>query len=129
MTNATTIDFTTPPNTILLNPVVLTTVSICQSSFSYMYITIQYICLNTTRELAPIPQRNRDIMCGATRGVASLELSKGGTRGSQRQSLWGSGSYFARDAKYVGEGGFCKPEKDGSNRLVACCVPRVVRYL
>jgi len=40
-----------------------------------------------------------------------------GTKGA---SLWGLGTYFARDAKYVGEGGFCKPLADGSYRMLMC---------
>eukprot|EP00928_Gymnodinium_smaydae_P038233 TRINITY_DN26412_c0_g1_i3.p1 TRINITY_DN26412_c0_g1~~TRINITY_DN26412_c0_g1_i3.p1 ORF type:complete len:574 (-),score=114.05 TRINITY_DN26412_c0_g1_i3:219-1940(-) len=40
-----------------------------------------------------------------------------GTKGA---SLWGSGTYFARDAKYVGEGGFCRPGPDGTYRMLMC---------
>lgn len=40
--------------------------------------------------------------------------------GTQRSSLWGPGTYFARDAKYVGEGGFCKLGPDGTYRMLMC---------
>eukprot|EP00929_Paragymnodinium_shiwhaense_P077261 TRINITY_DN3978_c0_g1_i1.p1 TRINITY_DN3978_c0_g1~~TRINITY_DN3978_c0_g1_i1.p1 ORF type:complete len:909 (-),score=172.29 TRINITY_DN3978_c0_g1_i1:48-2774(-) len=42
------------------------------------------------------------------------------TAGRSRSSLWGAGTYFARDAKYVGEGGFCKRLPDGSYRMLMC---------
>eukprot|EP00401_Gymnodinium_catenatum_P026096 CAMPEP_0117467986 /NCGR_PEP_ID=MMETSP0784-20121206/5942_1 /TAXON_ID=39447 /ORGANISM="" /LENGTH=778 /DNA_ID=CAMNT_0005261979 /DNA_START=39 /DNA_END=2375 /DNA_ORIENTATION=+ len=42
--------------------------------------------------------------------------------GTQGASLWGSGTYFARDAKYVGEGGFAKPGPDGHLRMLMCQV-------
>jgi Ca2+-binding EF-hand superfamily protein len=42
-----------------------------------------------------------------------------GTRGA---SLWGSGTYFARDAKYVADGSFCKPAPDGTRRMIMCLV-------
>jgi len=39
-----------------------------------------------------------------------------GTRGS---ALWGSGTYFARDAKYVADGGFCgAPAADGTRTML-----------
>jgi Ca2+-binding EF-hand superfamily protein len=41
-----------------------------------------------------------------------------GTRGA---SLWGPGTYFARDAKYVADGPFCgEPAADGSRRMLMC---------
>eukprot|EP00913_Durusdinium_trenchii_P023038 g21632.t1 len=37
--------------------------------------------------------------------------------GSRSTTLWGSGTYFARDAKYVADGGFCgTPDMNGSRR-------------
>uniref|UniRef100_A0A7S2LU42 Poly [ADP-ribose] polymerase n=1 Tax=Zooxanthella nutricula TaxID=1333877 RepID=A0A7S2LU42_9DINO len=43
------------------------------------------------------------------------------TSGSRGASLWGSGTYFARDAKYVADGGFCgKPAADGTRRMLMC---------
>jgi len=50
--------------------------------------------------------------------VAGLQPLASGTRGA---SLWGSGTYFARDAKYVADGGFCgKPAPDGTRRMMMC---------
>jgi Ca2+-binding EF-hand superfamily protein len=41
-----------------------------------------------------------------------------GTRGA---SLWGPGTYFARDAKYVADGPFCgEAAADGSRRMLLC---------
>jgi len=41
--------------------------------------------------------------------------------GSRGASLWGAGSYFARDAKYVADGGFCgQPAADGSRKMLMC---------
>ncbi|CAK0838675.1 unnamed protein product [Prorocentrum cordatum] len=41
-----------------------------------------------------------------------------GTRGA---SLWGKGTYLARDAKYVGEAGFCgQRSQDGTSRMLMC---------
>lgn len=40
--------------------------------------------------------------------------------GSKGAALWGSGTYFARDAKYVAEGGFCSQGPDGSFRMLLC---------
>jgi len=42
-----------------------------------------------------------------------------GTKGS---ALWGSGTYFARDAKYVAEGGFVRRGPDGSFRMLLCLI-------
>uniref|UniRef100_A0A7S2QAL2 EF-hand domain-containing protein n=1 Tax=Zooxanthella nutricula TaxID=1333877 RepID=A0A7S2QAL2_9DINO len=43
------------------------------------------------------------------------------TSGSRAASLWGSGTYFARDAKYVADGGFCgQPAADGTLRMLMC---------
>jgi hypothetical protein len=39
--------------------------------------------------------------------------------GSRLRSLWGSGTYFARDAKYVVDAGFCNAA-DGSRRMLMC---------
>ncbi|CAE7220912.1 PARP10 [Symbiodinium sp. CCMP2592] len=41
--------------------------------------------------------------------------------GTRSTTLWGSGTYFARDAKYVADGGFCgAPNADGTRRIGAC---------
>lgn len=41
--------------------------------------------------------------------------------GSRNSNVWGSGTYFARDAKYVAEGGFCgQPQPDGTRRMLMC---------
>jgi len=40
--------------------------------------------------------------------------------GSRAQSLWGPGTYFARDAKYVYDGGFCRTGVDGSRQILLC---------
>merc|ERR1712066_852027 len=50
--------------------------------------------------------------------VAGFQPLASGTRGA---SLWGSGTYFARDAKYVADGGFCgKPGPDGTRKMLMC---------
>jgi len=48
--------------------------------------------------------------------VAGFQPLAAGTKGA---SLWGSGTYFARDAKYVAEGGFAKPRADGLRQMLA----------
>lgn len=40
--------------------------------------------------------------------------------GTRLGSLWGSGTYFARDARYVVEGNFCPPAADGSKQMLLC---------
>ncbi|OLQ11275.1 Poly [ADP-ribose] polymerase 10 [Symbiodinium microadriaticum] len=41
--------------------------------------------------------------------------------GTRSTTLWGSGTYFARDAKYVADGGFCgAPNADGTRRMLMC---------
>lgn len=40
--------------------------------------------------------------------------------GSRMGSLWGSGTYFARDAKYVVDSNFCTGAADGSYRMLMC---------
>merc|ERR1711972_198014 len=40
--------------------------------------------------------------------------------GSARGVLWGSGTYFARDAQYAVCGGFCRPAADGSRQVLMC---------
>jgi len=40
-----------------------------------------------------------------------------GTRGF---SVWGLGTYFARDAKYVSDGGFCPVTPTGISRMLMC---------
>jgi len=42
--------------------------------------------------------------------------------GSRAAALWGPGTYFARDAKYVYDGGFCKVLPDGSKQMLLCMV-------
>jgi len=50
--------------------------------------------------------------------VAGFQPLASGTRGA---SLWGLGTYFARDAKYVADGGFCgQPAPDGTRRMLMC---------
>ncbi|CAE8733261.1 unnamed protein product [Polarella glacialis] len=50
--------------------------------------------------------------------VAGFQPLASGTRSA---TLWGSGTYFARDAKYVADGGFCgQPAKDGTRRCMMC---------
>jgi len=41
--------------------------------------------------------------------------------GSKGATLWGLGTYFAREAKYVADGGFCgQPRPDGTRRMLMC---------
>jgi hypothetical protein len=41
--------------------------------------------------------------------------------GSRAANVWGSGTYLARDAKYVAHGGFCgQPGPDGTLRMLMC---------
>merc|ERR1712232_317377 len=40
--------------------------------------------------------------------------------GARAASLWGPGTYFARDAKYCYDGGFCHPLPDGSRQMLLC---------
>lgn len=42
--------------------------------------------------------------------------------GSRAASLWGSGTYFARDAQYVADGGFAEGSRkpDGSRQMLMC---------
>jgi len=42
--------------------------------------------------------------------------------GTRLGSVWGSGTYFARDAKYVVNSNFCSARPDGSHRLLMCLV-------
>jgi len=42
--------------------------------------------------------------------------------GSRLGSLWGAGTYFARDAKYVVESNFCTPNPDGLKRMCMALV-------
>jgi hypothetical protein len=51
--------------------------------------------------------------------VAGFQPLASGTRGA---ALWGGGTYFARDAKYVADGGFCGPPSsvDGTRRMLMC---------
>lgn len=49
--------------------------------------------------------------------VAGFQPLASGTRGA---SLWGPGTYFARDGRYVCDGGFCAPAPDGSRQTLLC---------
>jgi len=49
--------------------------------------------------------------------ISGFQPLMSGTRGN---ALWGSGTYFARDAKYVYDGGFCSPCADGSRQILLC---------
>jgi len=40
--------------------------------------------------------------------------------GTRSNALWGPGTYFARDAKYVYDGGFCNCQMDGSKQILLC---------
>lgn len=40
--------------------------------------------------------------------------------GTRAGSLWGPGSYFARDAKYVARSGFAPTQFDGTKRMLLC---------
>jgi hypothetical protein len=42
--------------------------------------------------------------------------------GCRLGSVWGSGTYFARDAKYVLDGNFCQAAADGRRQLLMCLV-------
>ena len=42
--------------------------------------------------------------------------------GSRNSPVWGSGTYFARDAKYVADGQFCPRQRDGSRCMLLCLV-------
>mmetsp|Transcript_41971 Transcript_41971/g.96358 ORF Transcript_41971/g.96358 Transcript_41971/m.96358 type:complete len:743 (+) Transcript_41971:68-2296(+) len=44
------------------------------------------------------------------------------TSGGRSNSLWGLGTYFARDARYAHDGGFCAMESDGTLRVLVCLV-------
>lgn len=40
--------------------------------------------------------------------------------GSRNSAVWGSGTYFARDAKYVADGQFCPRAPDGTRCMLLC---------
>lgn len=42
------------------------------------------------------------------------------TSGARSSSVWGPGTYFARDAKYVNDGGFANIYADGTRTMLAC---------
>ncbi|CAJ1375720.1 unnamed protein product [Effrenium voratum] len=42
--------------------------------------------------------------------------------GSRNSPVWGSGTYFARDAKYVADGQFCPRRPDGLRCMLLCLV-------
>jgi hypothetical protein len=49
--------------------------------------------------------------------------------GSKNRTLWGSGTYFARDAKYVADGGFDLTggrSTDGTRRILMCLLATVM---
>merc|ERR1711976_600494 len=49
--------------------------------------------------------------------ISGFQPLASGTKGA---ALWGSGTYFARDAKYVADGGFSKPRADGTRQILLC---------
>jgi hypothetical protein len=40
--------------------------------------------------------------------------------GARNSSLWGTGSYLARDGKYVADGGFCAAAPNGTRQMLMC---------
>mmetsp|Transcript_27333 Transcript_27333/g.63731 ORF Transcript_27333/g.63731 Transcript_27333/m.63731 type:complete len:689 (+) Transcript_27333:116-2182(+) len=40
--------------------------------------------------------------------------------GARSLALWGPGTYFARDAKYASDGGFCGKSREGYNQMMMC---------
>lgn len=40
--------------------------------------------------------------------------------GTRLGSVWGAGTYFARDAKYVVDSNLCQPASDGSRKMLMC---------
>jgi hypothetical protein len=40
--------------------------------------------------------------------------------GTRLGTVWGSGTYFARDARYVVDGNFCPQRRDGSRQMLLC---------
>mmetsp|Transcript_49917 Transcript_49917/g.116534 ORF Transcript_49917/g.116534 Transcript_49917/m.116534 type:complete len:710 (-) Transcript_49917:154-2283(-) len=42
--------------------------------------------------------------------------------GSRNSPVWGLGTYFARDAKYVADGQFCPRKRDGTRCMLLCVV-------
>lgn len=49
--------------------------------------------------------------------ISGFQPLASGTRGG---SIWGPGTYFARDAKYVARAGFTQPAQDGLKRMLLC---------
>jgi len=49
--------------------------------------------------------------------ISGFQPLASGTRGG---SIWGPGTYFARDAKYVARAGFAHPGPDGLRRMLLC---------
>jgi len=47
-------------------------------------------------------------------------LMSGARANAMSPSLWGLGTYFARDSKYAYDGGFCQAAADGSRRVLLC---------
>lgn len=57
-----------------------------------------------------------DSIC--TDPISGFQPLSSGSRGA---SLWGLGTYFARDARYVRDGGFCgQPANDGTRKMLMC---------
>jgi hypothetical protein len=53
-----------------------------------------------------------------TNPVSGFQPLASGTRNA---TLWGSGTYFARDARYVAESNFCGPQAaDGTRQMLLC---------
>jgi len=44
--------------------------------------------------------------------------------GTRKATLWGAGTYFARDARYAADGGFCLPKPDGTRQILMCLLNR-----
>jgi len=40
--------------------------------------------------------------------------------GARSMALWGPGTYFARDAKYASDGGFCGKSREGYDQMLLC---------
>jgi len=49
-------------------------------------------------------------------------LMSGVRANAMSPSLWGLGTYFARDSKYAYDGGFCQVAADGSRKALMCLV-------
>ncbi|CAE7577075.1 PARP10 [Symbiodinium sp. CCMP2592] len=69
-------------------------------------------------EKAVFLDENAETLSIVSNTVAGFQPLASGTRGA---NVWGSGTYFARDAKYVADGGFCgQPAADGTRQMLVC---------